>query len=137
MNEYQRSILTIVRSIPQGKVMSYGQVAAYIGRPKEAREVGWAMQKIEADFPWWRVLNNVGLISIKDNPDADAAMQRQLLEKEGIIVDNNLKLDMDIYRFYLDETALKNLYLDPMQIESILLKYQPQNADKSVQLSLF
>ncbi|HSW91126.1 MAG TPA: MGMT family protein [Candidatus Saccharimonadales bacterium] len=137
MNEYQRSILTIVRSIPQGKVMSYGQVAAYIGRPKEAREVGWAMQKIEADFPWWRVLNNVGLISIKDNPDADAAMQRQLLEKEGIIVDNNLKLDMDIYRFYLDETALKNLHLDPMQIESILLKYQPQNADKSVQLTLF
>ncbi|HSW80118.1 MAG TPA: MGMT family protein [Candidatus Saccharimonadales bacterium] len=137
MNEYQQSILTIVRGIPQGKVMSYGQVAAYIGRPKEAREVGWTMQKIEADFPWWRVLNNAGLISIKDNPDADAAMQRQLLEKEGIVVDDTFKLDMGTYRFYLDEAALKNLHLDPTQIESILLKYQPPNADKNIQLSLF
>lgn len=137
MNEYQRSILTIVRGIPQGKVMSYGQVAAYIGRPKEAREVGWTMQKIEADFPWWRVLNNAGLISIKDNPDADAAMQKQLLENEGIVVDNDFKLDIGTYRFCLDETALKNLHLDPAQIENILLKYKPLNADKNVQLSLF
>jgi methylated-DNA-protein-cysteine methyltransferase-like protein len=137
MNQYQQSILAVVRAIPQGKVMSYGQVAAYIGRPKEAREVGWTMQKIEADFPWWRVLNNAGLISIKDNPDADADMQKRLLQKEGVLVDDDFKLDMNVYRSYLDETALKNLHLDPAQIESILIKYRPPSADENTQLSLF
>jgi methylated-DNA-protein-cysteine methyltransferase-like protein len=137
MNNYQKSILTIVRNIPEGKVMSYGQVASYMGRPKEAREVGWTMQKLDADFPWWRVLNNAGLISIKDNPDADADMQKQLLENEGVAVSDNFTLDMDTYRYCADESALTDLRLDIEQIKTILAKYKPPTEDEPLQLALF
>lgn len=137
MNEYQKSIITVIRTIPLGKVMSYGQVAAYIGRPKEAREVGWTLQKIDADFPWWRVLNNAGQISIKDNPTADAAMQKQLLEQEGIVVDDDFRLDIDTYRYYAEETSLQDLGLDAESIETILTKYRPADKEEPRQLALF
>jgi len=137
MNEYQKSILTVVQSIPYGKVMSYGQVAAYIGKPKEAREVGWMLQKLDADFPWWRVLNNAGLISIKDNPQVNAQMQKELLEKEGIVVDGDFKLDMSTYRYYPNEATLKQLHLDPEYIEALLIKYTPIDKDEPLQLALF
>jgi methylated-DNA-protein-cysteine methyltransferase-like protein len=138
MNEYQKSILAVIRAIPAGKVMSYGQVAAYIGRPKEAREVGWTLQKIDADFPWWRVLNNAGIISIKDNPTVDATMQKHLLEKEGVIVDDNFKLNIDTYRHFFDENHLQTLALDSETIQTILVKYSPPiDKEESQQLTLF
>lgn len=138
MNEYQKSIITVIRAIPRGKVMSYGQVAAYIGRPKEAREVGWTLQKIDADFPWWRVLNNAGQISIKDNPTADAAMQKQLLEEDGVVIDNDFKLDIDKYRYYADESSLRELELDAEMTQTILAKYSAQtDKEEPTQLTLF
>jgi len=120
-------ILQVVRMVPAGKVISYGQIAMYTGNPKEAREVGWAMRELgkNHDIPWWRVINNAGEISINGNPDADAKMQRSLLENEGVKVSEELKVDMDKYRFRLDAATLKQFGFDDEYIKTAIKKFEP------------
>jgi methylated-DNA-protein-cysteine methyltransferase related protein len=99
----QTKIIKLVQTIPAGKVVSYGQVATALGMPRAARLVGQAMSKMEdtPDFPWWRVLNNKGYISIRGNEFATKRLQKELLEAEGIEVDSDFTLEIDKYRFYL------------------------------------
>lgn len=76
-------VYAIVRRIPRGRVMSYGQIAALLSRPLSARAVGWAMNQCPDDVPWHRVVNAAGGIStahLHEPPD----LQKRLLEKEGI-----------------------------------------------------
>ena len=103
MTEFQRSILAIVRTVPRGKVVSYGQIATYLGSPRAARQVGWAMRSLEGapDFPWWRVLNNQGLITIKGTQHASKVLQKELLESEGVEIGPDFRLDMKQYRHHL------------------------------------
>lgn len=125
MTRFQQAILNVVRLIPAGKVVSYGQVAAYVGTPRAARQVGWAMRSLEGapDFPWWRVLNNAGKITIKGNQFNTARLQKELLETEGVEVNNNFELDIARYRFRPNDAALKQLKLEPDFIRTVLAKY--------------
>ena len=67
MSKFKEKVIEVVSLIPFGKVVSYGQVALYIGIPRAARQVGWMLNRMEGDvqIPWWRVVNNQGRISIK------------------------------------------------------------------------
>ena len=88
----------IVRRIPRGRVMNYGQIAELLSRALSARAVGWAMQDCPEGVPWQRVVNAAGGISTEhlvDPPD----LQRRLLESEGVRFDENGKLSMARYRF--------------------------------------
>ena len=102
MNQFEQSVLHIVRKIPTGKVMSYGQIAKYLGVPKASREVGWAMHNLGGtpDFPWWRVVNSKGKITIKEGWDSGPNDQQHLLEAEGIEFDKGLRLDMTRYQYH-------------------------------------
>lgn len=115
----------MVRLVPPGKVVSYGQVAAYVGAPRAARQVGWAMRSLEGtpDFPWWRVLNNAGKITIKGNLYNSAQMQKELLEAEGVHISAAFQLNMEHYRFRPDAATLQSLKLDPEYLSSVLAKY--------------
>lgn len=90
-------VYRIVRQIPRGRVASYGQIAALLGHPRAARTVGWALSALTleqaADVPWQRVINSAGRISIS-RADISAALQRQLLEDEGIQFDEYGYVDM-------------------------------------------
>ena len=83
-------VYEVVRSIPAGKVVSYGDVAALLGTPRAARGVGWALNALDGDtsVPWWRVINKRGAISIR-HPDVSPKIQRALLEDEGIRFDDD------------------------------------------------
>jgi methylated-DNA-protein-cysteine methyltransferase-like protein len=73
----------LVRRIPAGRVATYGQVAALLGRPGAARAVGRAMRECPADVPWHRVINARGGISAR--PRASGMLtQRLRLEAEGV-----------------------------------------------------
>lgn len=102
MTPFEKSVLDIVRKIPKGKVMSYGQIAKYLGAPKASREVGWAMHNLggNLDFPWWRVLNSKGTITIKENWDSGPETQQHLLEAEGIEFSSDRQLDMIRYQYH-------------------------------------
>ena len=83
----------MVRRVPRGRVVSYGGVAALLGRPRAARGVGMALRALsdEADVPWWRVINRNGEISIRGMHAPQ--LQRALLEGEGVEFSGNGRVD--------------------------------------------
>ncbi len=87
-------VYAVVRQIPYGKVTSYGTIAKAIGAGKSARMVGYAMKASHAleDVPAHRVVNRVGMLTGKHHFPGSNLMQ-QLLESEGIRVENNQIID--------------------------------------------
>jgi methylated-DNA-protein-cysteine methyltransferase-like protein len=83
---FYRAVYRLVRRIPRGKVATYGQVAALLGRPRAVRAVGSALRRLsgpmEDAVPWHRVLNAAGRVSFRagDGPE----LQRELLRREGV-----------------------------------------------------
>lgn len=75
----------LVRRIPRGRVATYGQIAAILGRPRGARAVGLAMSRCPAEVPWHRVVNARGGISVRAKLHG-MVTQRIRLEQEGIRV---------------------------------------------------
>ena len=92
---FDRQVYVLVRKIPAGRVASYGQVAAMLGRPRAARAVGGAMRRCPADVPWHRVLNGQGRISRRKRA-ASMLTQRMLLEREGVTLRRG-RVDMARY----------------------------------------
>ncbi len=81
-----------VKEIPRGKVASYGDVAAALGHPLRARQVGTALslldEKQARKVPWQRVVNAKGYLSIRGAFAASKDVQRALLQREGVRVDD-------------------------------------------------
>lgn len=100
--EFSKRVIAFIQTIPKGKVVSYGQVAAVCGSPRAARQVGAVLRTVPADstIPWWRVINAQGVISIKGNWIATKEMQKALLEQEGVVVSTNFTVDIDSYRYH-------------------------------------
>lgn len=102
MPNFYEQVYAVVRRIPRGKVTSYGRIAQMLGRPRAARAVGYALNALKdqdetyADVPWQRVINGQGRISIV-NRENSADRQAELLRQEGIIVDDKLRVDLDVY----------------------------------------
>ena len=89
MSPFQEAVLRTVAQIPEGKVTSYGAVAAMAGQPRAARGVGWILNRLnpDTDLPWWRVVNGEGGISTFKLPTGAGPLQRARLEKEGVNFD--------------------------------------------------
>ena len=81
-------VYEIVKSIPYGKVMTYGDIAMLLGQPRSARQVGWALHVNPSPetIPCYRVVNRYGQVS-KAFAFGGENRQRQLLEQEGVIFD--------------------------------------------------
>lgn len=101
MKNFKDKLFLAVKTIPKGKVMSYGAVAASLGKPRSARAVGWTLHTLDGTeaIPWWRVVNAAGYLSIRGNTVSSKSLQKKFLEKEGVIVSNDFKLDMEKYSF--------------------------------------
>ena len=93
---FHRLVYRVVRRVPRGKVVTYGQVAAILGQPRGARAVGMALSALRppllALVPWHRVINATGRCSHRDG--LSAAMQRDLLEREGVRFDRRGTVDL-------------------------------------------
>lgn len=82
-------IYAVVRRIPRGRVITYGQLAELAGRPGAARLAGAAMRAVpeQLGLPWQRVIGKkgkgLGKVSIHD--PVGGAIQRQMLEAEGVV----------------------------------------------------
>lgn len=83
-------VYEVVRKIPEGRVTSYGAIAKVLGTARSARMVGWAMNASHdrEDVPAHRVVNRNGILTGKHHFEGTNLMQ-QLLESEGIKVENN------------------------------------------------
>jgi methylated-DNA-protein-cysteine methyltransferase-like protein len=98
-------IYAVIRRVPRGKVVTYGQVAALAGLPKRARLVGSALREAPegADLPWQRVINAGGKVSSRGGLGMEEGYQRHLLEEEGVIFDSHGRTDLE--RFGWDPDA--------------------------------
>ena len=93
------AVYRLVRRIPRGRVMTYGQIATLIENRLSPRAVGWALHACPARLPWQRVVNAAGGCSTDRRPDMPEGLQRVLLEAEGIVFGADGRLDLARYRF--------------------------------------
>ena len=97
MSPFQEAVLRIVTRIPEGRITSYGAVAAMAGQPRAARGVGWILNRLgpETDLPWWRVVNREGGLSTLKLPTKAGPLQRARLEGEGVVFDSEGRVSED------------------------------------------
>lgn len=93
----EKRVHALVRRVPVGRVVTYGQVAALLGAPRAARAVGHAMRVCPAGVPWHRVVNGRGTISRRGD-GSGALSQRLLLQGEGVRFSRG-RIDLKRYRW--------------------------------------
>ena len=103
LNFFER-VYEVVILIPPGRVTTYGSIAKYLGAARSSRMVGWAMNASHnrLEVPAHRVVNRIGMLSGKHHFPGSNLME-QLLENEGIVVENNQVQDF------------KNTFWDPAE----------------------
>ncbi len=99
---YRERVYEIVRRIPVGRVMTYGQIADILGEGYPPRTVAFVMHAADEKDPWHRVINAQGGCStgrIVLPPDK----QQRMLEAEGVMFDARGRCDLGRYRWSPDE----------------------------------
>jgi methylated-DNA-protein-cysteine methyltransferase-like protein len=100
---YRERVYEIVRRIPSGRVMTYGQIAEILGQGYTPRTVGFVMHAADEEkTPWQRVINSQGACSttrIVLPPDK----QQRMLEAEGVVFDARGRCDLGRYRWTPEE----------------------------------
>ena len=97
MNTFEK-IYEVVKSIPKGKVATYGQVALLAGNLRWARVVGYALHVNPEPgiIPCHRVVNREGKVA-PSFAFGGEGVQRQLLESEGIVFESDGRIDLGKY----------------------------------------
>lgn len=95
----REKVYEFLRTIPKGKVITYGQIAEYLGNKKLARAVGNILHNNpdEEKNPCYIVVNSKGRLS-NNFAFGGIEKQKEKLEKDGIIV-NKYTVDLDIYQY--------------------------------------
>lgn len=100
---YRERVFEIVRRIPVGRVMTYGQIADILGEGYTPRTVGFVMHAADEETtPWQRVINSQGACStgrVILPPDK----QQRMLEAEGVVFDARGRCDLGRYRWMPEE----------------------------------
>ncbi|HEY3415722.1 MAG TPA: MGMT family protein [Armatimonadota bacterium] len=109
LNECYSRVYDIVREIPEGMVMTYGQIAGMVAEfcnsEVPAIQVGRAMansERYSPDLPWWRVIgseNGRGVLRKRSL----TLLQRDLLAREGIITDDDDRYDLGKYQYFPED----------------------------------
>ncbi|MEM6998185.1 MAG: MGMT family protein [Patescibacteria group bacterium] len=100
MSSFRSEVEAIVAQIPMGRVVTYGQIAIMVGKPRAARQVGGAAHFGDPNLPWQRVVNARG--GLASGYPGGRKAHRQHLEQEGIIFsgdDADPTLDLDAYQW--------------------------------------
>nr|WP_092073916.1 MGMT family protein [Dendrosporobacter quercicolus]NSL47846.1 MGMT family protein [Dendrosporobacter quercicolus DSM 1736]SDM70085.1 methylated-DNA-protein-cysteine methyltransferase related protein [Dendrosporobacter quercicolus] len=104
---FNDTVYAIVRQIPAGKVASYGQVAALAGSRRASRAVGYALHRNPYQYkvPCHRVVFKDGSLTAGFGLGGKA-LQRQLLEAEGVEFTDDGRVDMGRYRWQTAEIGI-------------------------------
>lgn len=94
----KESVYELLKTIPRGKVATYGQIAVYLGNKNLARVVGNILHNNpdSSQYPCHRVVNSKGQVA-PNFAFGGGAMQRCLLEQEGITFRQDGSIDLKKY----------------------------------------
>jgi methylated-DNA-protein-cysteine methyltransferase-like protein len=104
---YRARVFEIVRRIPSGRVMTYGQLAEILGEGYTPRTVGFVMHSADETVPWQRVINSQGACStgrVIVPPD----LQQRMLVSEGVVFNEKGRCDLARYRWTPEEYATED-----------------------------
>ncbi len=97
----QALIYGILRRVPRGKVVTYGQLALLAGSPRAARQVGWIAHAGRPDLPWQRVVNRFGGLASGYRGGREG--HKRDLMKDGVRVRADLTVDLGRYQWWPDD----------------------------------
>ena len=105
MTPFTEKAIAIMKSIPAGQVMTYGQVAELAGNKRGARQIVRILHSMSKkyDIPWHRIINAKGEIGIKN--EEGKFTQKEKLTAEGITVMNNGKISLVTYCYCPEEES--------------------------------
>ena len=81
--DFEEAVLEVLGGLPEGEVISYGELAAAAGYRGAARAVGNLLRATAEPAPWWRVIRADGRLAAPD-----AGRQAEKLRREGVAVEN-------------------------------------------------
>ena len=90
---FRDRVESLVRQIPKGRVMTYGQLAALCGNARAARIVGGIAHFGDPSLPWQRVVNKQG--GLASGYPGGRSGHKQVLEAEGFKVSEDMTVDVD------------------------------------------
>jgi methylated-DNA-protein-cysteine methyltransferase-like protein len=90
---FRQRVEALVRQIPVGRVMTYGQLAALCGNARAARIVGGVAHFGDPSLPWQRVVNKQG--GLAAGYPGGRSGHKQVLEHEGFTVSGDYQVDVD------------------------------------------
>jgi methylated-DNA-protein-cysteine methyltransferase-like protein len=99
----------LVRAIPRGRVVTYGQIARLAGRPRAAREVGWIAHAGGDHVPWQRVVNRWG--GLATGYRGGRAGHKRALTREGVVLGPGDRVDLSAYQWWPDPSTARRLRL--------------------------
>ncbi|NHJ20784.1 MAG: MGMT family protein [Candidatus Lokiarchaeota archaeon] len=104
-SDFTQDVIKIIKNIPVGKVLTYGKIAKLAGNPRGARQVSWLLHSSSNKYnlPWHRVINSQGKIVLKAEDGKE--FQKILLEKEGIEIVGENKVDLKKYLWEIDSLS--------------------------------
>ena len=105
--EFFQSVYEILRRIPKGKVVTYGQIACMLGQPRMARQVGYALHVNPEPYviPCHRVVNRFGRLAPAFAFGGEE-VQAELLRNEGVVLEkteDGYTVDLSRYRWNGEE----------------------------------
>jgi methylated-DNA-protein-cysteine methyltransferase related protein len=93
--EFADRVNALVRQIPAGKVMTYGQIAGMCGNARAARVVGGIAHYGSLDIPWQRVVNKSGGLASGFYGGKEG--HKKALEAEGVVVYDSYRINIEEY----------------------------------------
>ena len=103
--DFKQRVYDLVAQIPEGRVMTYGQIAAFCGAAWAAWEVGQIAHTGPEGLPWQRVVNKQGGLAA-GWPNGGRMAHRLRLEAEGVNVSDDFKIDIATLLWNPDQTTL-------------------------------
>jgi methylated-DNA-protein-cysteine methyltransferase related protein len=94
---FRERVLTLVAQIPEGNVMTYGQIAAMCGNPRAARIVGGIAHFGDPSLPWQRVVKKDG--SLAEGYPGGISGHESAIAIEGVKLTNG-HIDMKRYQWW-------------------------------------
>ena len=96
---FDLKVYQAVALIPFGQVATYGQIAELIGAYGCARQIGWSLKRLRlpSSIPWHRVINAKGEVSMSIAREGTDWAQIDLLKREGVFIDKELKIQLRRY----------------------------------------
>ncbi|MBE1445544.1 MULTISPECIES: MGMT family protein [unclassified Paenibacillus] len=103
MTPFTRQVIEIIKAIPEGHVMTYGQIAELAGSRRAARQVVRILHSSSKKYnlPWYRVVNAKGEIGLQG--DEARFLQIMHLQNEGVAVDDEGKMDLTRWQYHPEE----------------------------------